>query len=170
MRCTRSTLLLRVRRPGAGDRTIPIGEFHHLPGDAPEQDTNLEHGELIVAIDLPKSNFAKNSHYLKVRDRASYAFALVAVAAALDVEDRTITEARIVLGSVAHMPWRSRQAEAALVGQCLIRGPVPTRSRCGGSRRQAPRTQRLQGGAGEACRRTGTDARGQAGVTSAHGD
>jgi xanthine dehydrogenase YagS FAD-binding subunit len=109
---------VRLRRAG-GDRTIPINELHRLPGEAPERDTNLEHGDLIVAIELPRSNFARNSHYLKVRDRASYAFALVAVAAALEVDDGTIKQARVVLGSVAHMPWRSRDAEAALAGQAL---------------------------------------------------
>lgn len=109
--------VVRVRDAGGRERTIPIGDFHRLPGDTPEKDTNLQHGELIVAIELPKSNFAKNSYYLKVRDRASYAFALVAVAAALELDGNTIRQARIVLGSVAHMPWRSREAEAALSGQ-----------------------------------------------------
>src|ERR671912_587438 len=108
---------VRVRNAGGRERTIPIDEFHRLPGDNPEQDTNLEHGELIVAIDLPPSRFAGNSHYLKVRDRASYAFALVAVAAALELDGNTIRQARVVLGSVAHKPWRSRDAEAALAGQ-----------------------------------------------------
>jgi xanthine dehydrogenase YagS FAD-binding subunit len=105
-----------VRRPGQRDRRTPIGEFHRLPGETPEADTNLKHGELIVAIELPRSNFAKNAYYLKVRDRASYAFALVAVAAALELDGETIRQARVVLGGVAHMPWRSREAEAALLG------------------------------------------------------
>ena len=108
---------VRVRGAGGQERTIPIGEFHRLPGDTPEKDNNLQHGELIVAIELPKSNFAKNSYYLKVRDRASYAFALVAVAAALDMSGGTIRQARIVLGGVAHKPWRSLEAEAALTGR-----------------------------------------------------
>lgn len=108
--------VVRVRGAGGRERTIPIGEFHRLPGDTPEKDTNLEHGELIVAIELPKSNFAKHSYYLKVRDRASYAFALVAVAAALELDSGTIRQARVVLGSVAHKPWRSPEAEAALSG------------------------------------------------------
>ena len=106
--------VVRVRGPGGRERTIPIGDFHRLPGDTPERDNNLEHGELIVAIDLPKSGFAKNSYYLKVRDRASYAFALVAVAAALELEGGRVRQARVVLGGVAHKPWRSREAEAAL--------------------------------------------------------
>ena len=109
--------VVRVRGASGRERTIPIEEFHRLPGDTPERDTNLEHGELIEAIELPRSNFAKNSYYLKVRDRASYAFALVAVAAALELERGTIRQARIVLGSVAHKPWRSHEAEAALSGQ-----------------------------------------------------
>jgi xanthine dehydrogenase YagS FAD-binding subunit len=109
--------VVRVRGASGRQRTIPIEEFHRLPGDTPERDTNLEHGELIEAIELPRSKFAKNSYYLKVRDRASYAFALVAVAAALELERGTIRQARIVLGGVAHKPWRSHEAEAALSGQ-----------------------------------------------------
>jgi xanthine dehydrogenase YagS FAD-binding subunit len=109
--------VVRVRGPNGRERTIPIDELHRLPGDTPQRDTNLEQGELIVAIDLPPSRLAGNSHYLKVRDRASYAFALVAVAAALELDGNTIRQARVVLGSVAHKPWRSREAEAALAGQ-----------------------------------------------------
>jgi len=109
--------VVRVSGAGGRERTIPISEFHRLPGDTPEKETNLQHGELIVAIELPKSNFAKNSYYLKVRDRASYAFALVAVAAALELDGGTIRQARVVLGGVAHKPWRSREAEAALAGR-----------------------------------------------------
>ena len=109
--------VVRVRNGAGRERTIPIGDFHRLPGDTPQKDNNLEHGELIVAIDLPKSNFANNYHYLKVRDRASYAFALVAVAAALEMNGSTIRQARVVLGSVAHKPWRSEEAEAALSGR-----------------------------------------------------
>jgi xanthine dehydrogenase YagS FAD-binding subunit len=109
--------VVRVRGSNGRERTIPIADFHRLPGDTPQRDTNLEHGELIVAIELPKSSFAKSSYYLKVRERASYAFALVSVAAALELGGSTIRQARIVLGSVAHKPWRSREAEAALAGQ-----------------------------------------------------
>jgi xanthine dehydrogenase YagS FAD-binding subunit len=102
----------------AGRRTIPITEFHRLPGDTPELDANLRPGELITSIDLPVEGmrFAQRSHYLKVRDRASYAFALVSVAAALDMEGDRIRQARLCLGSVAHMPWRAREAEALLQG------------------------------------------------------
>lgn len=109
--------LVRVRGAGGLERTIPIGELHRLPGDTPQKDTNLEHGELIVAIDLPRSGFAGASYYLKVRDRASYAFALVSVAAALEMRDGRIAKSRVVLGSVAHKPWRSAEAEAALAGK-----------------------------------------------------
>ncbi|HLL73946.1 MAG TPA: xanthine dehydrogenase family protein subunit M [Pyrinomonadaceae bacterium] len=109
--------VVRVRGASGRERAIPVTEFHRLPGDTPERDTNLQHGELIVSIDLPKTNFAKNSYYLKVRDRASYAFALVAVAAALELDGNNVRQARVVLGSVAHKPWRSREAEAALAGR-----------------------------------------------------
>lgn len=109
--------VVRIRTASGRERTIPVTEFHRLPGDTPERDNDLQHGELIVAIDLPKSPFAKNSYYLKVRDRASYAFALVAVAAALEMNGGTIRQARIVLGGVAHKPWRSAEAEAALTGR-----------------------------------------------------
>jgi xanthine dehydrogenase YagS FAD-binding subunit len=109
--------VVRIRGADGQERTMPVSEFHRLPGDTPQRDNNLAHGELILALELPKSNFAKNSYYLKVRDRASYAFALVAIAAALELEGNTIKQARVVLGSVAHKPWRSPEAEAALAGQ-----------------------------------------------------
>ncbi len=109
--------VVRVRGAQGRERTIPVTEYHRLPGDTPERDNNLQHGELITAIELPKSSFAKNYYYLKVRDRASYAFALVAVAAALELDGGKIKQARVVLGGVAHKPWRSAEAEAALVGK-----------------------------------------------------
>ncbi|HEX8250332.1 MAG TPA: FAD binding domain-containing protein, partial [Pyrinomonadaceae bacterium] len=109
--------VVKVRSANGQERAIPIQDFHRLPGDAPEKDNNLEHGELIVAIDLPKNNFAGKSYYLKVRDRASYAFALVAVAAALETRGNNIEQARVVLGSVAHKPWRSMEAERVLIGK-----------------------------------------------------
>jgi xanthine dehydrogenase YagS FAD-binding subunit len=99
-----------------GERTIPLVGFHRLPGDEPQRDTVREHGELITAIDLPKLPFATRSHYRKVRDRASYAFALVSVAAAIDVSDGIVRDVRIALGGVAHVPWRAEKAEAALRG------------------------------------------------------
>ncbi|WP_207535598.1 FAD binding domain-containing protein [Desertivirga arenae] len=100
-----------------GQRRIPFGDFHRLPGDKPEIDTNLLPGELILGVEVPDNGFAKNSHYLKVRDRASYAFALVSVAAALQIEKKVIKDARIALGGVAHKPWRLAEAERSLIGK-----------------------------------------------------
>ncbi|MGA6161899.1 FAD binding domain-containing protein [Amycolatopsis magusensis] len=97
-----------------GERSIPFGELHRLPGEHPELDTVLDHGELITAIDLPEAPIAANSTYRKVRDRASYAFALVSVAAALRVEDGVVRDSRIAFGGVAHKPWRAHRAEAVL--------------------------------------------------------
>jgi len=108
--------IVQVRGPD-GEREIPLEELHRLPGDDPERDTILEHGDLITAIDLPPLGFAANSKYRKVRERASYAFALVSVAAALDVEDGEVRDARIALGGVAHKPWRATKAEEALRGE-----------------------------------------------------
>jgi xanthine dehydrogenase YagS FAD-binding subunit len=99
-----------------GERTIPLTSFHRLPGAEPQRDTVLEHGELITAVDLPPLAFATHSLYRKVRDRASYAFALVSVAAAIDVADGIVRDSRIAFGGVAHVPWRARKAEAALRG------------------------------------------------------
>jgi xanthine dehydrogenase YagS FAD-binding subunit len=99
-----------------GARQIPITEFHRLPGDTPHIDTNLQPDELIVAVDLPTTAFARRSRYLKIRDRAQYAFALVSVAAALDIKNGRINEARLALGGVAHKPWRSFDAEKVLTG------------------------------------------------------
>ncbi|GAB3527987.1 xanthine dehydrogenase family protein subunit M [Pontibacter brevis] len=100
-----------------GDRRIPFVDFHRLPGDHPEVDTNLMRGELIVAVDIHESPYTQNVHYLKVRERASYAFALVSVAAALDIQDNTIQSARLAMGGVAHKPWRLFDAEKALAGK-----------------------------------------------------
>jgi xanthine dehydrogenase YagS FAD-binding subunit len=101
-----------------GSRTIPMSEFHRLPGDTPQHETNLTPGELITAIDVPPLPYAKRSYYLKVRDRQSYAFALVSVAVALDMEEGgTIRRAHIALGGVAHKPWRAEKAEKALAGK-----------------------------------------------------
>ena len=108
--------VVQTRGP-KGDRSIPLTDFHLLPGDSPERETVLDHGELIVAIDLPASPFAARSHYLKVRDRASYAFASASVAAALDIHDGVIRAARIALGGVATKPWRAFEVEKALLGK-----------------------------------------------------
>jgi xanthine dehydrogenase YagS FAD-binding subunit len=98
-------------------RSIPFAEYHRLPGDTPQKDNNLEHGELVTSIELAKNNFAGNSYYLKVRDRASYAFALVSVAAALELSGGKIKQSRIALGGVAHKPWRALEAEKFLAGK-----------------------------------------------------
>jgi CO dehydrogenase flavoprotein C-terminal domain len=90
-----------------------LGRFHRLPGDTPEIDTNLKANEIITAIELPAQGFAANYSYLKIRDRLSYAFALVSVAAALELEGGRIKDARLALGGVAHKPWRNPEAEAA---------------------------------------------------------
>lgn len=101
-----------------GARSIPFADFHRLPGDTPQLDTNLGRDELIVAIDLPAAAtaLAAHSYYLKIRDRAWYAFALVSVAAALAVQDGTIRQARVAMGGVAHRPWRAQAAEQVLRG------------------------------------------------------
>ncbi len=104
----------------AGARTLPFTELHRLPGDHPDRDTVLAPGELITAITVPPMPFATNSTYRKVRDRASYAFALVSVAAALRIDDGRIGDVRIALGGVAHKPWRALKAEG------ILRGAVPS--------------------------------------------
>jgi xanthine dehydrogenase YagS FAD-binding subunit len=100
-----------------GERTIAFENFHRLPGDTPQSDTNLHPDEIITAVVLPARGFATNFTYLKIRDRLSYAFALVSVAAALELEGDSIKEARLALGGVAHKPWRDTAAEAALRGK-----------------------------------------------------
>ncbi len=103
-------------RGGAGERALALTDLHRLPGDHPELETVLEPGELITAIELPPLPFATRSTYRKVRDRASYAFALVSVAAALDMENGTVRDVRLALGGVATKPWRAWNAEEALRG------------------------------------------------------
>jgi xanthine dehydrogenase YagS FAD-binding subunit len=100
-----------------GERTIAFADFHRLPGDTPQRDTTLAADELVTAIELPARGFPANYTYLKIRDRLSYAFALVSVAAGLELDGGTIREARFALGGVAHKPWRNAQAEAALRGR-----------------------------------------------------
>jgi xanthine dehydrogenase YagS FAD-binding subunit len=99
-----------------GRRSIPIADFHRLPGTTPQLDNDLKPGELIVAVELPTPKFTKNSHYLKVRDRQSYAFALISVAAGLEISGGTIRSVGLALGGVAHKPWCSDAAEKSLVG------------------------------------------------------
>ena len=100
-----------------GERTIAFADFHRLPGDMPQRDTNLEADELITSVELPPRGFETNYTYLKVRDRLSYAFALVSVAVGLELDGNAVKEGRFALGGVAHRPWRDPQAEAALRGQ-----------------------------------------------------
>jgi len=100
----------------SGERTVALTDFHRLPSNTPQLDTNLHPNEIITAIALPAQGFARNYSYLKIRDRLSYAFALVSVAAALELEGDTVKEARLALGGVAHKPWRDGAAEAALRG------------------------------------------------------
>jgi xanthine dehydrogenase YagS FAD-binding subunit len=112
-----------------GDRRIPFADFHRLPGNNPEKDNNLQRGEMITAIEVPDNDaFAKNSLYVKIRDRASYAFALVSVAAALEIKARltgevgqgnTIVNARLAMGGVAYKPWRLTTAENFLKGKTI---------------------------------------------------
>ena len=111
-----ATVLVRGR---AGQRSIAFADFHRLPGSTPERDTVLERGDLIVAIEVPASAEARNSHYLKVRDRQSYEFALVSAAVAIATEGRRIRSARLAMGGVAHKPWRLTAAETALRGLSL---------------------------------------------------
>src|SRR5205085_122726 len=109
--------IVQVQGPN-GTRGISFADFHRLPGETPNVDTNLHADELITSVDLPAMPFATRSHYLKVRDRASYAFALVSVAAALDLgPNKRINDARVALGGVAHKPWRAYTAEKKLIGQ-----------------------------------------------------
>jgi xanthine dehydrogenase YagS FAD-binding subunit len=108
--------VIHVEGPNAA-RTIPFAEFHRLPGGTPDIDTNLRREEIIVAVELPSEGFATNYTYLKLRDRLSYAFALVSVAAALRIENGMIASARLALGGVAHKAWRNMDAEALLHGK-----------------------------------------------------
>ena len=101
----------------SGERTIAFADFHRLPGDTPQRDTNLEPNEIITAIELPRQGFSTNYTYLKLRDRMSYAFALVSVAVGLEMDGKTIRQTRFALGGVAHKPWRDPTAEALLNGQ-----------------------------------------------------
>ena len=131
---------IHLRGP-AGERTTPFLGFQRLPDD-PALDTNIVRGELITAISFMPTALTRNSTYLKVRDRASYEFALVSVAAALDVRDGTIHDARVALGGVAHAPWRARTAEAALIGKPAVRA---TFAAAADAELRAAKPQRLNG-------------------------
>jgi xanthine dehydrogenase YagS FAD-binding subunit len=124
-------------RTARGARRIPLAEFFRLPGDTPQIDNHLARGEIITAVDLPSNRWQEHSAYLKVRDRASYAFALVSVAAVLEMQEGIVQDARIVLGGVAHKPWAVPEAATLLRGQradakpfrqvaeAAVRGAVP---------------------------------------------
>ena len=105
----------------AGRRSIEFADFHRLPGDTPERDNLLADDELITGVELPAESFASHSNYLKIRDRASYAFALVSVAAALDLDGGMVRNARLALGGVAHKPWRDKAVERLLIGKPATR-------------------------------------------------
>ena len=107
---------VRVQGGDGKERSIPFADYHRLPGDTPQKDNTLGPGELITAIEIPRNNFSAKSYYLKVRDRASYAFALVSVAAALEMDGNRVKQARVAMGGVAHKPWRAMEAEKFLVG------------------------------------------------------
>lgn len=109
--------VVKVQDTNGKTRNIDFADFHRLPGDQPQLDNTLNPGDLITHIELPKNNFAAHSYYLKVRDRASYAFAMVSVAAAMDIKNGMIQQAKIALGGVAHKPWRAVEAEAFLAGK-----------------------------------------------------
>lgn len=109
--------VVKVQDEKGNEREIPFADYHRLPGDTPEIDNNLKHGELVTSIEIPKNRFANKSYYLKVRDRASYAFALVSVAVGLETEGEIIRGAKIAMGGVAHKPWRAFIAEKELIGK-----------------------------------------------------
>lgn len=110
--------VVKIQGQNGRERSVKFTDFHKLPGTTPEKDNVLAHGELIAAIEIPKNNFAANSYYLKLRDRASYAFAIVSVAAAIEIaKNDRIKTARVAMGGVAHKPWRTFEAEKFLAGK-----------------------------------------------------
>lgn len=109
--------VVKVQAADGTQRFIQFDEYHRLPEDKPELDNNLNQGEMVTAIEFPKNNFASTSYYLKVRDRASYAFALISVAVGIEMDGKVVKQARIALGGVAHKPWRATEAENSLVGK-----------------------------------------------------
>jgi xanthine dehydrogenase YagS FAD-binding subunit len=108
---------VRTQRVDGTTRDIPFVDFHRLPGDTPERETVLEHGEIITHVILPPLAWSKRSHYVKIRERSSYEFALTSAAVALELDGETITTARIALGGVATKPWRAWDAEQSLIGK-----------------------------------------------------
>ncbi len=131
---------VKVQGANGVERTINFADFHRLPGDNPEKDTNLNHGDLITSIEIPKNNFADKSYYLKVRDRASYAFALLSVAAALEMDGAKIKNVRLAMGGVAHKPWRATRSRKISDGQRGDRSEFQSRRRSRNEKRQTART------------------------------
>ena len=138
-----------------GERSIPFAEFHLLPGETPERETVLDHGELIVAVELPPLPAGAKSHYLKVRDRASYEFALASAAVVVTVAGGVVTTARVALGGVATKPWRVPEAEKLLVGRKPSSEVFAAAADAATKGAVAPGVQRVQGGPGAAGRRPG---------------
>jgi xanthine dehydrogenase YagS FAD-binding subunit len=130
---------------GDGQRTIPITSFYRLPGDEPQRDATLDHGALITAVDVPALPFQGRSAYRKVRDRASYAFAVASVAAALEVADGIVRDVRLAFGAVAPVPWRAVKAEEALRGQPATEDNSPAGGLVGVGRCATVAGQRFQG-------------------------
>ena len=143
--------VVQVSGPDGGAREMALADLHRLPGDAPERDTTLRHGELITAVDLPALPIAARSAYRKVRDRASFAFALVSVATALELDDdgETIADVRIAFGGLAHAPWRASRAEDAAARRAGDRDRLPRRRPRRAGRRPAAARQRVQGADGD---------------------
>lgn len=108
---------VEILKPDSSIEMMDFEDFHRLPGDNPQKDNNLPDGAIITAIEIPDNSFSKNYEYLKLRDRESYAFALISVAAALELSGNSIKEARLASGGVAHKPWRWKEAESFLVGK-----------------------------------------------------
>ena len=148
-----------------GVRRIPINEFHLLPGDTPHIETVLEHGELITHVELPALPFAARSHYIKVRDRASYAFALVSAAVALDVQNGIIQNCRVAFGGVAHKPWRSLEAEKVLIGKPANENTYQDGGGSGDARREKVQAQRVQARPCQTHPRSRPDRRSRHGLT-----
>ena len=141
--------VVKVQKADGTERSIPFAEYHRLPGNNPEKDNTLEHGELITSIELPKNNLANKSYYLKVRDRASYAFALVSVAAALETNGSKIKDVRIAMGGVAHKPWRALEAEKFLSGKDATEANFKAAADDGNESRQTARIQQIQSRIGQ---------------------
>ena len=155
-------------RGAKGERSIPIADFHLLPGNTPQRETVLEPGDLITHVTLPPPAPGNRSLYLKLRDRASYEFALASAAVVITAANGKIARARIALGGVGTKPWRSTEAEAELTDQPANEADFPESSRRRVARRKAAKPKRLQGRAGQALPRACFETRDAARLTSCH--